>query len=66
MRLPPSYKVTQHTILLKAGSSVLLMDSIKGDLLTEERMLAHENKQIEKTNATMQAQSQKGNKSNLN
>ncbi|SRR5258708_3472849 len=66
MRLPSSYKVTQCTILSKAGPSVLLMDSIKGDLLTEERMLACENKQTEKNNAAMQAQAQKSNKSNLN
>ena len=65
MRLPSSYKVTQHTILLKAGSS-MLMDSIKGDPLTEERMLACENKQVEKGNAAMQAQAQKNNNSNSN
>src|SRR5260221_1257938 len=44
MALPPSYKVTQCNILLKAGSGHLMLDSIKADLLDEERMLARESK----------------------
>ncbi len=42
MGLPPSYKVMQHNILSKAGPLSLLLDSIKGNLLNEERMLARE------------------------
>ena len=41
---PPSYKMTQHNILSKTGTSALLLDSIKGDLLNEERLLARETK----------------------
>src|SRR5260370_5215744 len=40
MGLPSSYKVTQHNILSKAGTTSLLLDSIKADLLNKERMLA--------------------------
>src|SRR5260370_4464877 len=40
MGLPSSYKVTQRNILSKAGTTSLLLDSIKSDLLNEERMLA--------------------------
>jgi len=56
MGLPPSYKVTQHNILSKAGPVSLLLDSIKGDLLNEERMLARETKQAEKVANALQAQ----------
>jgi len=56
MGLPPSYKVTQHNILSKAGPLSLLLDSIKGNLLNEERMLAREMKQAEKVANALQAQ----------
>ncbi len=56
MGLPPSYKVTQCNILSKAGPVSLLLDSIKGDLLNEERMLARETKQAEKVANALQAQ----------
>ena len=56
MGLPSSYKVTQRNILSKAGPVSLLLDSIKGDLLNEERMLARETKQAEKVANTLQAQ----------
>ena len=51
MGLPSSYKVMQQNILSKAGNASLLLDSIKADLLNEERMLARENKNSEKANA---------------
>src|SRR5258708_12988897 len=41
-RSPPSYKVTQRNILSKVGSGRLMLDSIKADLLNEERLLARE------------------------
>jgi len=67
MGLPPSYKVMQHNILSKTGLVSLLLDSIKGDLLNEERMLARETKQVENVTNALQAQkvnkSQKANKS---
>ena len=44
MGLPPSYKMTQCNILSKAGTSALLLDSIKGDLLNKERLLVRETK----------------------
>src|SRR5258708_16312821 len=56
MGLPSSYKVTQCNILSKAGPVSLLLDSIKGDLLNEERMLAREMKQAEKVANALQAQ----------
>src|SRR5258708_5353479 len=56
MGLPPSYKVTQHNILSKAGPLSLLLDSIRGNLLNEERMLAREMKQAEKVANAWQAQ----------
>src|SRR5258708_22151890 len=56
MRLPSSYKVMQHNILSRAGSSTLLLDAIKGDLLNKERMLARETKHAEKVMNALQAQ----------
>ena len=44
MGLPPSYKMIQCNILLKAGTSMLLLDSIKGDLLTKEQLSVRETK----------------------
>src|SRR5260221_5706738 len=54
MGLPPSYKVMQCNILSKAGPLSLLLDSIKGNLLNEERMLARETKQAEKASANLE------------
>src|SRR5260221_5045106 len=56
MGLPSSYKVTQRNILSKAGPVSLLLDSIKGNLLNEQRMLARETKQAEKVANALQAQ----------
>ena len=53
MGLPP-YKVTQHNILSKAGSGHLMLDSIKADLLNEERLLARENRTSERTANALQ------------
>ena len=56
MGLPPSYKVTQCNILLKAGSGNLILDSIKADLLNEERLLARESKMSDRTANALQTQ----------
>jgi len=56
MGLPPSYKVMQCNILSKAGPLSLLLNSIKGNLLNGERMLAREMKQAKKVANALQAQ----------
>src|SRR5258708_1259129 len=54
MDLPPSYKGMQCNIRSKALPLSLLLDSIKGNLLNEERMLARETKQAEKASANLE------------
>src|SRR6266478_7780397 len=54
MGLPSSYKVTQCNILSKAGSGRLMLDSIKADLLNEERLLARESKTSDRATNALQ------------
>src|SRR5260370_28619102 len=54
MGLPPSYKVTQCNILSKAGSGRLMLDSMKADLLNEEKLLARENKSSDRVASALQ------------
>src|SRR5258708_10550083 len=60
MGLPTSYKVTQHNILSKAGSSRLMLNAIKANLLNEQRLLTRESKSADKSNAFQAQKSNEG------